>query len=966
MLLEDWLDDLCVRFIINLPTDDLCETERLMFHIEEASWYYEDWIRPQDAALPSLSLRNFCTRIFAHCTLLQGYGPEAAQGAYEQFMEYKTQVPVRGVIMMNHSMDQVLLVKGWKKGSNWSFPRGKINKDEDDLICAIRETYEETGYDIQAAGHVPANREVKSISAPKAEQDMTLFVFRNIPMDTHFEPRTRKEISKIEWWPLADLPGFKKLKGPQNAEPAIKANKFYMVAPFLKPLRKWAAEQLKSDLKGLSSHYLTTGISHDELMTEEEMGADSAQENIPPAPSRIDAMQNSTAILKNIVNEQGTTGGLQSNPTKSLETKDSGSALLALLQGSSPNPLGGASSALPHTPLDNVSTKAPVPRTPQHHHPRPVHISSLPAPPSFNIQHDHDAVSYQIPNQPNPLHNVRPNYQHNNTHQNPHSQYHIRSQHAYQSQHIIHPQPLPPNVQRAVFNSGRVYSTMVPPATQPFVQQQTHTVSIAVPNPQFPGLHAPMVPQVRKQTPSKLTSHSLALLNAFKTRDSASGANSGSLTVSHTGEPKLPHQNHDPQELLAGVSQNPPVDLLSLFKASDTPTQAHNTAPPPKKAPSDGHKSTLLGLFKSPSTQHAPLARHTATALPTSHTPSAVELSAVDTLSTNAAPIAAANAATASKNAQEHAIPEMNPETTLPFRATAILARPTPAEPARPPKNIPAPKARHNGMARKKQPGSHKLQSKLAPAPLFQPQILKRPQPDQVPLELGYSSSSPLYQPVSQPETAKTTGPSASPLSYGQVPTSSSQNTDLLALLENIPGVTQSASRSSMLEGKAQVSEPQKNMLSLFGKPPAAQQPPVASPVTIAPPQNLNQYRRQELLSSFGKPSDLSASPRATIAPSSPAADHKQNLLGMFNQVPSAGVSRVSTLEAVSRQSTLDPLSREPGTEAVSPLQTSTRSRMGSLAIDANGGRPGQSIMSPADKDFLLNYLSSVAEKSHR
>ena len=33
---------------------------------------------------------------------------------------------------------QCLLVKGWK-GTSWSFPRGKKNKDEEDHTCAIRE-----------------------------------------------------------------------------------------------------------------------------------------------------------------------------------------------------------------------------------------------------------------------------------------------------------------------------------------------------------------------------------------------------------------------------------------------------------------------------------------------------------------------------------------------------------------------------------------------------------------------------------------------------------------------------------------------------------------------------------------------------------------------------------------------------------------------------------------------------------
>jgi mRNA-decapping enzyme subunit 2 len=97
--------------------------------------------------------------------------------------------------MLNEAMDQAVLVKGWKKGAHWSFPRGKINKDEKDLDCAIREVYEETGFDLRDAGLVKEESEMKFIEVSMREQHMRLYVFRGVPMDTHFEPRTRKEIS---------------------------------------------------------------------------------------------------------------------------------------------------------------------------------------------------------------------------------------------------------------------------------------------------------------------------------------------------------------------------------------------------------------------------------------------------------------------------------------------------------------------------------------------------------------------------------------------------------------------------------------------------------------------------------------------------------------------------------------------------------------------------------------------------
>jgi mRNA-decapping enzyme subunit 2 len=34
---------------------------------------------------------------------------------------------------------QCVLVKGWSKSAGWGFPKGKINKDEPEVVCATRE-----------------------------------------------------------------------------------------------------------------------------------------------------------------------------------------------------------------------------------------------------------------------------------------------------------------------------------------------------------------------------------------------------------------------------------------------------------------------------------------------------------------------------------------------------------------------------------------------------------------------------------------------------------------------------------------------------------------------------------------------------------------------------------------------------------------------------------------------------------
>ncbi len=80
------------------------------------------------------------------------------------------------------------------------FPRGKINKDEDDIDCAIREVYEETGYDLRAAGLVEKNAPVHPLEVTMHDQQVRLYVFRGIPENTVFETRTRKEIGDIKWY----------------------------------------------------------------------------------------------------------------------------------------------------------------------------------------------------------------------------------------------------------------------------------------------------------------------------------------------------------------------------------------------------------------------------------------------------------------------------------------------------------------------------------------------------------------------------------------------------------------------------------------------------------------------------------------------------------------------------------------------------------------------------------------------
>lgn len=135
---QELLDDLCSRFVLNVPKEDLESFERILFLVEYAHWFYEDNSVEKNPSLKSFTLKEFTTLIFNNCDVLRPYVPHI-DDIFKDFTSYKVKVPVTGAIILDESYERCLLVKGWK-GTSWSFPRGKKNKDEEDHKCAIRES----------------------------------------------------------------------------------------------------------------------------------------------------------------------------------------------------------------------------------------------------------------------------------------------------------------------------------------------------------------------------------------------------------------------------------------------------------------------------------------------------------------------------------------------------------------------------------------------------------------------------------------------------------------------------------------------------------------------------------------------------------------------------------------------------------------------------------------------------------
>lgn len=607
MLLEDWLDDLCARFIINLPAEDLSSVERICFQVEEAQWFYEDFIRPLDPTLPSMTLREFCLRIFRHCPLLSSFPEENHMKAFENWMEYKTRVPVRGAILLNDAMDHAVLVKGWKKNANWSFPRGKINKDEPDLVCAIREVEEETGLRIDEAGLLPEDEEPKSIEINMREQQIKLFVFRNVPMDTKFQPKTRKEISRIQWWKLSELPAFRKRGGQQaDRDAGAKANKFYMVAPFLVQLRKWVVQQKRKDAQ-MAARRGRQGAQgpHDDGFTEDDAGVQTGpldeQELISPS---IDTLAGANAELKRLLNIQPPTQDFQIDPA-GVPVKDKGSAIMALLHGTGGDNDDMAPRPPPHALLDHTYSEVPQSQSPHHHHTQqpPTSFSTYQKPPpSFSYQHTHERNFHQSYYQ-----GQGPADQGHHEHNIPHdlSPRRLRNE----SVPLMHPQPLPPQVQTGLLNHGIASTPAVPPQVNynP-AAHATHQNSL--------GQAAPSGMTYTKPPPPQLNSHTMSLLNAFKTDKTTvanppniqSGQQYMGLNVPKKAGAAVDGAVYDLYSHQQGPYPSQHVPAASTGMPSQASPRAimqpqhgipQEQPNPTLFPPTDKHRSSLLEMFKS-------------------------------------------------------------------------------------------------------------------------------------------------------------------------------------------------------------------------------------------------------------------------------------------------------------------------------------------------------------------------------
>lgn len=880
--------------------------------------------------------------------------------AFSEFQAYKTRVPVRGAILLNEGMDQVVLVKGWKKGANWSFPRGKINQNEPDLDCAVREVYEETGYDIEAAGLVEAEKE-KHIDMNLREQEMRLYVFRGIPMDTYFEPRTRKEISKIQWWRLSDLPTLKKKKQQQEGKAddlAVNANKFYMVAPFIPQLKKWINGQKKIDKARQSSQAvvieeeepapvevpglpedLAEPPSMDEFTNVLEKlrqsavpskASDLPEVSEPPTNNR-DLSSQLRAILKvpaTPIQDPSPQEAVNEASIASTVKNQNSMGLLALFQGKPPV----QTAQPPRTPAEQVYGHSPAPKSPSHPHYQRPRFSTLPPPPTFPLSTSQDQELRAQPQPPM----VRP----------------IPS--PQQPAQLI-PRAIHPQHQRPPPRANLNPQTIAPyqRTGDPQFAQHAHA----------PGNQPLSIPPASNLPAPKLNAQSFTLLNLFKTgpptkeiisdNQVKAPANTVAQAAAAAG---LPNFGKKLEAILnnAKAPQTSPQEQYSVSNGSPALASpqilpvTQITKAPGAGRPKSEHHDKLLNLFRSPSVAEAVPARVEAPAsLQLPSTP--VELSALPSTPGHSRELSRKDQS-AQKAALEMVQSTPSKVEKSPRQDPAKLPRPPVSATVNGPLNVPQfdvlAKAARDAKQAAKEHGSAQQQKRSPITILARPGSSNGPPPaapvQTDTLAVPKSKHNKTAAPKIQTFTTPTIAPPQAPDLKGQeiLPKpfhpqilrrpANHENLNEPSPIQPLPSPTHKilADRRS-----TQPTDHKKSLLSLFSRPTPSVSPPSANE---APASALD--------------------PTSFLSPAGKTPTPQEQAEGAFARLTKS----VGAIGADPHEDKVDFTPRQP----VLSRKGSTNEKVteGVLSGRTSGKHTPTKTTTPIDKSFLLSYLEGVAK----
>ncbi|KAL0244283.1 hypothetical protein GEMRC1_008368 [Eukaryota sp. GEM-RC1] len=194
--LKEVLEDLAVSCIDNLEDDTVTSILPLLKNLQIAHWDYLDNKLKAFPNLPRYKFWPFAEEIQKYSPTVQAVISDWEE-AKDVWGQYQGRVSRVKVVFINDEQTHFLTVRT-QKSKSVDLPGGKINENEDPLVCAIRECQEEMS--INAAPYLSYERYMKH-----HEKKGTIhhgFVGIGLPMTQVFTAETEGEIGGFVWEPI--------------------------------------------------------------------------------------------------------------------------------------------------------------------------------------------------------------------------------------------------------------------------------------------------------------------------------------------------------------------------------------------------------------------------------------------------------------------------------------------------------------------------------------------------------------------------------------------------------------------------------------------------------------------------------------------------------------------------------------------------------------------------------------------
>lgn len=448
-----------------------------------------------------------------------------------------------------------------------------------------------------------------------------------------------------------------------------------MVAPFMVQLRQWVLKQ-KADVQNTPAYagHRHPPASYDENLTDDNM----VHETLPSASSSThpENIDSATRELQRLLQIKPPTQGLQL-PSPISNQQAGQQALLSILQPKVANTGFTQGQGQLHAPRNQDTTNASRSSTLHHHQDQrmPEYHSSAPSsrPVDSNTNHSYSYQQQYIHHRPRP-HVFITNEIPQQKPEKPPVQ-------------LLHPQPLPPQVQKEMLLRDLRDLASTPNVTAaanqsapPGVPRGFHPMPPNTQHQQPP--HRSSDGHAKHPPPPQLAPHSANLLNVLKGNNSRVSALQQSTSHSSPLAGNVPIQTevqHLEQRLLASGTGFSGDYGGATLPSTTNPTTTMNAPAPFARgsnrpvAPTDQHRVSLLGLFKTgqstvPQSQVDGQAASFPAATPRS--------SQADSPKQQPAKQGPSTADVLKAAARENGQPiQWNPELNLPYGAHSILRR---------------------------------------------------------------------------------------------------------------------------------------------------------------------------------------------------------------------------------------------------------------------------------------------------